>query len=57
MVRVVDFHAGVPGLNPGRPKDFPHCNNFTGGSGNWVLPELASGSDRGATPLYVCRNR
>ena len=42
MVRVVDCHAGVLGLNPGGPKDFP--------LGNLVAPESASGSGSG---LYL----
>ena len=33
MVRVVDCHAGVQGLNPAGPKDFFLWNYFTGGSG------------------------
>ena len=47
MVRVVDCQAGVLGLNPGRPKIFSPLNYFTGGSGNSVVPELASGSGSG----------
>ena len=42
MVRVVDCHAGVLGLNPGGPKIFSPWNYFTGGSGNSVAPELAA---------------
>ena len=30
MVRVVDCHTGVPGLNPGLPKDFSLWNYFNG---------------------------
>ena len=44
MVRVVDCHTGVLGSNPGRPKRFSPWNYFTGGSGNSVVPESASGS-------------
>ena len=47
MVRVVDCHAGVLGSNPGRPKRFSPWNYFTGGSGNSVAPESASGSGSG----------
>ena len=47
MVRVVDCHAGVLGSNPGGPKRFSPWNYFTGGSGNSVAPEAASGSGSG----------
>ena len=47
MVRVVDCHAGVPDSNPGGAKKFSPLNYFTGGSGNSVAPELASGSGSG----------
>ena len=47
MVRVVDCHAGVLGLNPGGPKRFSPWNYFTGSSGNSVAPESASGSGSG----------
>ena len=50
MVRVVDCHAGVLGSNPGGPKRFYPWNYFTGGSGNSVAPESASGSGSG---LYL----
>ena len=50
MVRVVDSHAGVLGSNPGGPKVFSPWNYFTGGSGNSVVPESASGSSSG---LYL----
>ena len=43
MVRVVDCHAGVLGLNPGGPRIFSPWNYFTGGSGNSVAPQSASG--------------
>ena len=45
MVRVVDCHAGDLDSNPGRPKRFSPWNYFTGGSGNSVAPESASGSN------------
>ena len=51
MVRVVDCHAGVLGLNPGGPKIFSPRNYFTGGCGNSVAPESASGSGSG---LHSC---
>ena len=47
MVRVVDCHTGVLGSNPGGPNIFSPWNYFTGGSGNSVAPELASGSGSG----------
>ena len=47
MVRVVDCHAGVLGSNPDGPRIFSPRNYFTGGSGNSVAPELASGSGSG----------
>ena len=47
MVRVVDCHAGVLGSNPGGPRIFSLWNYYTGGSGNSVAPELASGSGSG----------
>ena len=50
MVRVVDCHAGVLGSNPGGPRIFSPWNYFTGGSGNSVAPEAASGSGSG---LYL----
>ena len=50
MVRVVDCHAGVLGSNPGGPRIFSPWNYFTGGSGNSVAPESASGSGSG---LYL----
>ena len=42
MVRVVDCHAGVLGLNPGGSKIFSPWNYFIGGRGNSVAPEWAS---------------
>ena len=39
---MVDCHIGVLGSNSGGPKD--PWNYFTGGSGNSVAPESASGS-------------
>ena len=50
MVRVVYFHAGVLGSNPGGLKRFSSWNYFTGGSGNSVAPEPASVSGSG---LYL----
>ena len=50
MVRVVDCHTGVLGSNPGVPKTFSPWSYFTGGSGNLVVPEAASGSGSG---LYL----
>ena len=47
MVRVVDCHAGVLGSNPGGPRIFSPWDYYTGGSGNSVAPELASGSGSG----------
>ena len=53
MVRVVDYHAGVLGSNPGGPKRFPPLNYFSGGSGNSVVPESASGSGSGLYTVVV----
>ena len=50
MVRVVDCHARVLGLNPVGPKIFYPWNFFTGGSNNSVAPEAGSGSGGG---LYL----
>ena len=50
MVRVDDCHAKVLGSNPGGPKRFFLRNYLTGGSGNSVVPESASGSGSG---LYL----
>ena len=50
MVRVVD--TGVRGSNPGGPKTFSPWNYFTGGSGNSVGPEAASGS--GSRAIFSC---
>ena len=47
MVRVVDCHAGVLGLNPGGPKDFSLWNCFNGVRSNLVTPGAASGSGSG----------
>ena len=47
MVRVVNCHARVLGSNPGGPKRFSPRNYFTGGSGNSVAPESASGIGSG----------
>ena len=47
MVRVVNCHGGVLGSNPGRHRIFSPWNYFTGGSGNSVAPESASGSCSG----------
>ena len=44
MVRVVDCHTGVLGLNPGGREIFSPWNYFTGGSSNSVAPESASWS-------------
>ena len=41
---MVDCHPGVVGSNPDGPKIFSPWNYFTGGSGNSVPPESASGS-------------
>ena len=48
MVRVVDCHAGVLGSNR-----FSPWNYFTGGSGNLVAPESASGSGSGLYTVVV----
>ena len=53
MVRVVDCHTGVLGLNPGGPKIFSPWNYFTGGSGNSVALESASGSGSGLYTVVV----
>ena len=53
MVRVVDCHTGVLGSNPGRPKRISPWNYFTGGSGNSVAPESASGSSSGLYSFVV----
>ena len=53
MVRVVDCHAGVLGSNPGGPKIISPWNYFTGGSGNSVAPESASGSSSGLYTVVV----
>ena len=53
MVTVADSQAGVLGSNPGRPKRFSPWNYFTGGSGNSVTPESASGSCSGYTQLWL----
>ena len=49
VAALVGCHAGVLGSNHG-PKIFSPWNYFTGGSGNSVAPELASGSGSG---LYL----
>ena len=54
MVRVVDCHTGALGSNPGGPNDFQLAwNYFTGGSGNSVAPESASGSCSGLFTVVV----
>ena len=53
MVRVVDCHAGVLGLNPVGPKRLSPGNYFTGGSGNLVAPVSASGSGSGLYRVAV----
>ena len=53
MVRVVDCHAEVLGLNPGESKIISPWNYFTGGSGNSVAPEQASGSGSGLYTVVV----
>ena len=53
MVRVVDCHAGVLGLNPGGPKIFSPWNYFTGGSGNSVAPESALGAVGGYRLMWL----
>ena len=45
MVRVVDYHAGVLGLNPGGSKIFSPWNS--------VAPEWASGSGSGIYSVVV----
>ena len=45
-----EYWGGMGGSNPGRPKRFYPSNYFTGGSGNSVVPESASGSGSG---LYL----
>ena len=53
MVREVDCHAGVLGSNPSGPNIFSPWNYFTGGSGNSVAPESASGSGSGLYTVVV----
>ena len=53
MVRVVHCHEGILDSNPGRPKRFSPWNYFTGGSGNLVVPESASGSGSGLFSVVV----
>ena len=53
MVKVVDCHARVLGLNPGWPKRFSPWNYFTGGSGSSVAPESASESSSGLYTVVV----
>ena len=53
MVRVVDCHSGVLGLNPGGPKRISPWNYFTGGSANSVAPESAFGSGSGLCTVVV----
>ena len=53
MVRVVDCHTGALGSSPGGPKRFSPWNYFTGGSGNSVAPESASGSGSGLYTVVV----
>ena len=53
MVREAYCQAGVLGSNPGRPKRFSPWNYFTGGSGNSVGPESASGSGSGLYTVVV----
>ena len=53
MDRVADCHAKVLGSNPGRPKRFSLRNYLTGGSGNLVAPESASGSGSGQYSVVV----
>ena len=50
---MVDCQAGVPGSCPGGPKRFPPWNCFTGGSGNSIVPESASGSGNGPYTVVV----
>ena len=44
---MVDCHVGVLGSNPWGPRILSPWNYVTGGSGNLVAPELASGSGSG----------
>ena len=53
MVRVAESHTGVLGSNPGGPKRFSPWNYFTGGRGNPVAPESASGSCSGQA-IHSC---
>ena len=53
MVRVVHCHTGVLGSKPGGPSRFSPWNYFTGGSGNSVAPESASGSGSGLYSVVV----
>ena len=55
---MVHCHVGVLGSNPGGAKRFSTWNYFTGGSGNLVAPESASGSGSRLylpTYVYLCR--
>ena len=61
MVRVVDYHPGILGLNPGGPKDFPFGIALMVSEvfdelmqSNLVTP-LRVRAVAGYTPLYVCR--
>ena len=47
MVRVDNCQGGVLGSNPGGPRIFTPLNDFTGGNGNSVAAESASGSCSG----------
>ena len=50
---MVNCHAGVLGSNPGGPRIFSPWNYFTGGSGDSVAPESASGSGSGLYTVLV----
>ena len=52
-LRVANCQAGLLGSNPGGPKRFSPWNYFTGGSGNSVAPESASGSGSGLYTVVV----
>ena len=50
---MVDCHTGVLGSNPDGPQIFSPWNYFTGGRGNLVAPESASGSVKGLYTVVV----
>ena len=52
---MVDCHTGVLGSNPDGPQIFSPWNYLTGGRGNSVAPESASGSVKGLYTVVVDR--